>query len=74
MQKQNSITFRPIASGRHGFLGHGGVMPPGEATAKGTTTHRTWGTRGPTWNIQVIALKRFAWSSSISQNQILKIC
>lgn len=65
----SSLTLGPVASAGHRFRRHRGVVSPaasGETAAEGAAAHGAGGSGRATWNIQVIALKRFVWSFSIT--------
>lgn len=63
------LTLGPIASPGHRIRGHRRFVPPaarGETTTEGAAAHGTGRSGRSTWNIQVIALKRFVWTFSIT--------
>lgn len=63
------VYIRPITSPGHRIRGHRGLVPSaarGETVAEGATAHGTGRSGRSTWNIQVIALKRFVWSFGVT--------
>lgn len=69
LKYQIGLTLGPVASPGHRVRGHRGLVPPaacGETAAEGAAAHGAGRPGRPTWNIQVIALKRFVWSFGIT--------